>query len=175
MLSIGTTGSHVLTVALYSLQWDLMKDLEPIALLVSEPLMIVGRKGLPAQDLKELIAWLKANPDKASQGHAGVGATGHITGVIFQRETNTRFEFVPYRGGGPALQDLVAGQTDLEMEPCPTSCSRFAPAISRPTRSQPRQGRQSCRTYQLSMRLDCPDSIDRFGSAFGCPRGLRRT
>src|SRR5258706_13825428 len=136
-LSIGTTGSHVLTGALYSLQWDLMKDLEPIALLVSEPLMIVGRKGLPAQDLKELMAWLKANPDKASQGHAGVGAAGRITAVIFQRETNTRFQFVPYRGGGPALQDLVAGQTDLEMEPCPTSCSRFAPAISRPTRSQP--------------------------------------
>ncbi len=116
-LSIGTTGSHVLTGALYSLQWDLVRDLEPIALLVSEPLMIVGRKSMPAQDLKELIAWLKANPDKASQGHAGVGATGHITGVIFQRETNTRFQFVPYRGGGPALQDLVAGQTDLEMEP----------------------------------------------------------
>ena len=59
--------------------------------------MIVGRKGMPAQDLKELIASLKANPDKASQGHAGVGGVGHVTGVSFQRETNTRFQFVPYR------------------------------------------------------------------------------
>jgi tripartite-type tricarboxylate transporter receptor subunit TctC len=116
-LSIGTTSSHVLTGALYSLQWDLMKDLEPIAALVSEPLMIVGRKGMPAQNLKELIAWLKANPDKASQGHAGIGGMGHVSGISFQQETQTRFQSVPYRGGGPALQDLLAGHTDLEMEP----------------------------------------------------------
>lgn len=115
-LSIGSITSHVLTGALYALQWDLVKDLEPIAPLISEPLMIVGRKDMPAQDLNGLIAWLKANPDKASQGHAGVGGMGHITGISFQRETNTRFQFVPYRGGGPALQDLLAGHTDLEME-----------------------------------------------------------
>jgi len=116
-LSIGTTSSHVLTGALYSLRWDLVKDFDPVAPLVSEPLMIVGRKGIPAQDLSELVAWLKANPDKASQGTAGVGGVGHITGIVFQRETNTRFQFVPYRGGGPALQDLLAGLIDLEMEP----------------------------------------------------------
>src|SRR5215510_9604919 len=115
-LSIGTTSSHVLTGALYSLQFDLLKDLEPIAPLVSEALMIVGRKSMPAQNLKELIAWLKANPDKASQGHAGVGGVGHVTGISFQRETDTRFQSVPYRGGGPALQDLLAGHIDLEME-----------------------------------------------------------
>lgn len=116
-LSIGTTSSHVLTGALYSLQWDLLKDLVPVACLVSEPIMIVGREDMPAQNLKELIGWLKANPDKASQGHAGVGGVGHISGISFQQETNTRFQFVPYRGGGPALQDLLAGQIDLEMEP----------------------------------------------------------
>ena len=116
-LSIGTTSSHVLTGALYALRWDLVKDLEPLAPLASEPLMIVGRKGIPAQSLSELIAWLKANPDKASQGTAGVGNVGHIAGVFFQRETNTHFQFVPYRGGGPALQDLLAGNIDLEMEP----------------------------------------------------------
>lgn len=116
-LSIGTTSSHVLTGALYSLRWDLVKDFDPVAPLVIEPLMIVGRKDLPAQDLSELVAWLKANPDKASQGTAGVGGLGHVTGVAFQHETNTRFQFVPYRGGGPALQDLLAGRIDLEMEP----------------------------------------------------------
>jgi tripartite-type tricarboxylate transporter receptor subunit TctC len=116
-LSIGTTSSHVLTGALYSLQWDLVKDLEPVAPLVSEPLMIVGRKDLPARNLSELVAWLRASPDKASQGTAGVGGLGHVTGLAFQRETSTRFQFVPYRGGGPALQDLVAGRIDLEMEP----------------------------------------------------------
>jgi tripartite-type tricarboxylate transporter receptor subunit TctC len=116
-LSIGTTSSHVLTGALYSLRWDLVKDFDPVAPLVSEPLMIVGRKGIPVQDLSELVAWLGANPDKASQGTAGVGGLGHVTGLVFQRETNTRFQFVPYRGGGPALQDLLAGRIDLEMEP----------------------------------------------------------
>jgi tripartite-type tricarboxylate transporter receptor subunit TctC len=116
-LNIGTISSHVLSGALYNLRWDLLKDLQPIAPLVSEPILIVGRKDMPAKDLKELIAWLKANPDKASQGHAGVGGVGHVTGAFFQLETSTRFQFVPYRGGGPALQDLLAGHTDLEMEP----------------------------------------------------------
>jgi tripartite-type tricarboxylate transporter receptor subunit TctC len=72
---------------------------------------------MPAQNLNELIAWLKANPDKASQGMSGVGSVAHLTGALFQQATNTRFQFVPYRGGGPALQDLLAGHTDIEMEP----------------------------------------------------------
>jgi tripartite-type tricarboxylate transporter receptor subunit TctC len=116
-LNIGSISSHVLAGALYTLRFDLLKDLQPIAALVSEPILIVGRKGMPAQNLKELITWLRANPDKASQGHAGVGGAGHVTGVFFQQETNTRFQFVPYRGGGAALPDLLAGHTDLEMEP----------------------------------------------------------
>ena len=75
--------------------------------------MIVAKKTMPADDLKGLIAWLKANPDKASQGTPGVGGAGHIVGAFFQSVTGTRFQFVPYRGSAPALQDLVAGQIDL--------------------------------------------------------------
>jgi tripartite-type tricarboxylate transporter receptor subunit TctC len=116
-LSIGTLTTHALIGGLYPLQFDLVADLEPIAELASEPLLIVGRKNLPAADLKELIAWLKANPDTASVGIAGVGAVGHLTGISFQRDTGTRFHFVPYRGNGPAAQDLVAGQIDLMIEP----------------------------------------------------------
>jgi tripartite-type tricarboxylate transporter receptor subunit TctC len=116
-LSIGTLTTHALIGGLYPLQFDLAADLEPIAELASEPLLIVGRKTLPAADLRELIAWLKANPDTASVGIAGVGAVGHLTGISFQRETGTRFHFVPYRGNGPAAQDLVAGQIDLMIEP----------------------------------------------------------
>src|SRR5262245_65509993 len=67
---------------------------------------------MPAKDLKELVAWLKANPDKATQGHAGVGSAGHVAGVFFQKETETRFQFVPYRGGAPATQALVGGHID---------------------------------------------------------------
>jgi tripartite-type tricarboxylate transporter receptor subunit TctC len=116
-LSIGTSTTHVLTGGLYALQFDLLKDLEPIILIGSEPLLIVGKKSLPADDLKGLIAWLKANPDKASVGIAGVGAAGHLTGISFQKETGTKFQFVPYRGNAPAMQDLLAEQIDFMIEP----------------------------------------------------------
>jgi tripartite-type tricarboxylate transporter receptor subunit TctC len=68
---------------------------------------------MPADDLKGLIAWLKANPDKVAQGSGGVGGTDHIGGILAQKETGTRFGFLPYRGGAPALLDLVAGQIDM--------------------------------------------------------------
>jgi tripartite-type tricarboxylate transporter receptor subunit TctC len=116
-LSIGTSTTHVLIGALYALQFDLTQDLEPVAQLGVEPLLIVGKKSMPANNLPELIAWLKANPDKASAGVAGVGATGHVAGISFQKETGTRFQFVPYRGNGPGLQDLIAGQIELMIEP----------------------------------------------------------
>ena len=116
-LSIGTSTTHMLTGGLYALQFDLLKDLEPIIQIGSEPLLIVGKRGLPADDLKGLIAYLKANPDKASVGIAGVGATGHLTGISFQKETGTKFQFVPYRGNAPAMQDLLAGQIDFMIKP----------------------------------------------------------
>jgi tripartite-type tricarboxylate transporter receptor subunit TctC len=116
-LSIGTSTTHMLTGGLYALSFDLLKDLEPVIEIGSEPLLIVGKKNLPADDLKGLIAWLKANPDKASVGIAGVGATGHLTGLAFQKATGTRFQFVPYRGNAPAMQDLLAGNIDFMIEP----------------------------------------------------------
>jgi tripartite-type tricarboxylate transporter receptor subunit TctC len=116
-LQIGTSTTNLLTGGLYPLQFDLLNDLEPIIQIASEPMLIVGKKALPPNDLKELIAWLKANPDKASVGVPGVGGTGHLTGLAFQKATGTSFQFVPYRGNGPALQDLIAGQIDLQMEP----------------------------------------------------------
>ena len=79
--------------------------------------MIVGKKSLPANDLKELVTWLKANPDKASIGIPAVGGTGHLAGLSFLKEIGATAQFVPYRGNGPALQDLVAGQIDLQIEP----------------------------------------------------------
>jgi len=116
-LQIGTSTTNLLTGGLYPLQFDLLNDLEPIVQIASEPMLIVGKKALAANNLKELIAWLKANPDKASVGIPGVGGTGHLTGLAFQKETGTKFQFVPYRGNAPALQDLIAGQIDLQIEP----------------------------------------------------------
>ncbi len=99
----------MLNGALYSLPYDVLNDFEPIALLSTAPLVLYARKTMPAKDLHELSAWLKANPDKAS---AGFGAGGpQIITMRFQKETGTQFALVPYRAGG--IQDLVAGQIDL--------------------------------------------------------------
>jgi tripartite-type tricarboxylate transporter receptor subunit TctC len=109
---IGISGTHVVNPVIYSLPYDVETDFEPIALLASNPHFIIAKKANPANDLKEFIAWLKANPDKASAGHAGAGSPPHIGAVFFQNLTGTRFSYVPYRGSGPAMQDLVAGQID---------------------------------------------------------------
>jgi len=116
-LSIGTLTTHVLTGALYPLQFDLLTDLAPIAELAYEPLLIATKKSLPVNNLQELIAWLKANPDKATAGIPGAGSTGNLAGIAFQKATGTTFQFVPYRGDGPAVQDLMAGQIDMMIEP----------------------------------------------------------
>ncbi len=116
-LSIGTSTTHMLTGGLYDLPFDLLTDLDPVIMIGSEPLLIVAKKDLPVHNLKELIAWLKANPGKASVGIAGVGATGHLAGIAFQKETGTSFEFVPYRGNAPGRQPLAAGQIDFMIEP----------------------------------------------------------
>jgi len=131
-LSIGTSTTHMLTGGLYALQFDLLNDLEPVILIGTEPLLIVGKKSLPADDLKGLIAWLKANPDKASVGIAGVGATGHLTGISRQKETGTKFQFVPYRGNGPAMQDLLAEQIDFMIEPASNFKSLLAAGSVKP-------------------------------------------
>jgi tripartite-type tricarboxylate transporter receptor subunit TctC len=145
-LSIGTSTTHMLTGGLYALQFDLLKDLEPVIQIGSEPLLIVGKKSLPAEDLKGLIGYLKANPDKASVGIAGVGATGHLTGISFQKETRTRFQFVPYRGNAPAMQDLLAEQIDFMIEPS----SNFKSLV----------GAGSVRPYAITGRTRLPSSPD---------------
>jgi tripartite-type tricarboxylate transporter receptor subunit TctC len=116
-LEMGTSTTNMLLGGLYPLQFDLIDDLAPITMIASEPLMIVGKKNLPAKNLQELIAWLKANPDKASIGIPAVGGTGHLAGLSFLNEIGAKAQFIPYRGNGPALQDLVAGQIDLQIEP----------------------------------------------------------
>jgi len=116
-LQIGTSTTNMLLGGLYTLQFDLLNDLDPILMIASEPLMIVGKKALAAHDLKGLIAWLKANPDKASIGIPAVGGTGHLAGLAFLKEIGAQAQFIPYRGNGPALQDLVAGNIDMQIEP----------------------------------------------------------
>jgi tripartite-type tricarboxylate transporter receptor subunit TctC len=110
-LSVGQWGTHVLNGAVYSLQYDLLKDFEPVALLTSNPYIVVTKKAVPAKDLKELIAWIKTNDGKVTVGIASMAQ--RVSAVYFQKMTGTRFVLVPYRGAGPALQDIVAGTIDL--------------------------------------------------------------
>jgi tripartite-type tricarboxylate transporter receptor subunit TctC len=112
-LSLGVWNSHVANAATTALPYDVVNDFEPVSLLASYSQLIVAKQVIPANDLKEFIAWLKANPDKASQGHPGVGSQGHLGGIFFQQLTGTRFQHVPYRGLTFAMQDLVAGQIDM--------------------------------------------------------------
>jgi tripartite-type tricarboxylate transporter receptor subunit TctC len=112
-LSIGHWSTHVVNGAIYQLSYDLLNDFSPISLIATNSYLIVARNSVPANDLKGFIAWLKANPDKASEGTAGAGSPQHVGGIFFQKATGTRFQFVPYRGAAPAMQDLLAGQIDL--------------------------------------------------------------
>jgi len=112
-LLIGHWGTHVLNGAIYSLQYDVLNDFDPIGLIGNGPQLIIGRPTLPARNLNELTAWLKENPSKATAGTAGPGTGSHVAGVFFQNQTGTSFSFVPYRGAGPALNDLMAGHIDL--------------------------------------------------------------
>jgi tripartite-type tricarboxylate transporter receptor subunit TctC len=109
---LGIWNTHVANGATYALQYDVVKDFEPVVLLADAPLLIVAKKAFPASNLKEFIAWLVANPDKASTATVGAGSPGHLLGLLLQRETGARFGLVAYRGAGPAMQDVVAGQID---------------------------------------------------------------
>jgi tripartite-type tricarboxylate transporter receptor subunit TctC len=121
---IGQWGTNMANGAIYPLQYDLMQDLEPISLIASQPFLIEARKTLPADDLKGLIAWLKANTDKATEGNSGIGTPSHVAGILFQNTIGARFQMVPYRGAGLSMQDLVAGQIDVLLDTPAVSMSQ---------------------------------------------------
>jgi tripartite-type tricarboxylate transporter receptor subunit TctC len=120
-LVIGYWGTHVANGAVYALSYDVVRDFEPVALTVTVHNLIVAKNAVPAKNLRELIEWLKANPDKTSAGTSGIGGIEHVGGVLFQNITGTRFRFVPYRGAAPEVQDLVAGQIDFGLANVVTS------------------------------------------------------
>ncbi len=122
-IGIGQWGTNVASGAIYPLQFDLLKDLEPVALISTQPFLIVSKKTVPADDLKGLIAWLKANADKVSQGNSGIGTPSHVGGLLFQKAVGLRWQMVPYRSAGLSMQDLVAGQIDVQLD---------TPAVSLP-------------------------------------------
>src|SRR5262249_25679519 len=160
---------------IYDLSYDLLRDFEPIVLLPANPLLIVSKKSVPAENLTEFITWIKANGSKISAGNAGVGSASHIGEVYFQKITNTRFQLVPYRGTGPALNDLVSEQIDMIVDQASNSMN------------QVRTG--TIRAYAVTASARIPSapeipSVDEAGLAglhmsvwygFWAPKGTSRT
>ena len=112
-LILGHWQTHVVNGATYTLPFNVVDDFAPVSLIADCPVWLVGRSSLPAQNLPELIAWLKENPGKATVGIGGAGGGADVVGTYFQKNTGTRFQFVPYRGAAPIMQDLLAGHIDL--------------------------------------------------------------
>ena len=112
-ISIGHLGTHVANGAIYKLGYDLVADLDPVVLLPSNPMIIVSKNAVPAKSLKEFLDWLKARPTAPTAGTAGAGSGSHIAGLYFESITGIKLQYVPYRGTGPAMNDLVSGQIDL--------------------------------------------------------------
>ncbi len=120
-LQIGQWGTNVASGAVYNLPIDLLKDMEPVALISTQPSLIVGKKDLPPNNLKELMAWLKENSGKISVGTSGPGSPSHVFGVFFQNAVGSKFNFIPYRSAGLSQQDLVAGQVEMIIDTPSTS------------------------------------------------------
>jgi tripartite-type tricarboxylate transporter receptor subunit TctC len=112
-IGMGHLGTQVFNGALYNLQYDLVKDLEPIILLPANISVIVAKKDVPAKDLKELVAWLKTNPDQATSATAGIGSIAHLASIYFQDKTGATLRIVPYRSGAAGLNDVIAGHVSL--------------------------------------------------------------
>jgi tripartite-type tricarboxylate transporter receptor subunit TctC len=130
-ISAGHFGTHVANGAIYPLKYDLQRDLDPVARLPSNPMVVVTRKDFPAASLGELVAWLRANPGKATAGTAGAGSGSHIGGVFLAGLAGAPLQFVPYRGTAPALQDLVAGQIDLIVDQAANSLPQVRQGVIR--------------------------------------------
>jgi tripartite-type tricarboxylate transporter receptor subunit TctC len=113
MMSIGHWGTHVVNGVYYSLPFHVFNDFEPVALIANNPQIIISKAAVPARNLKALVAWINANQGKVLMGTGGVGGASHIAAIYFQNAIGAKFQFVPYRGGAPALQAVFGGEVDL--------------------------------------------------------------
>jgi tripartite-type tricarboxylate transporter receptor subunit TctC len=112
-IGIGQWGTNVATGAIYKLPYDLMKDFEPIGLIATQPFFIVARKTMPANNLKELLAYLRENGDKMNVGNSGIGSPSHVSAILFEKAAGVKLTMVPYRGAGDSTTALLAGQIDV--------------------------------------------------------------
>lgn len=124
-ISYGHLGTHVCNGAIYKLDYDLVTDLEPVALLPNNPMVIVSKNALPTKTLPELLTWLKSRPQPATAGTAGVGSGSHIAGLALESTAGLKVQYIPYRGTGPALNDLVAGNIDIIVDQLSNSINQI--------------------------------------------------
>jgi tripartite-type tricarboxylate transporter receptor subunit TctC len=124
-VALGNAETLVFAPATMSLPYNPLTDFEPVALLPSYPFLLVTTNDVPAKNLKELIAWIKANPEKVSQGTVGSGTVQHLCGIFIQNTIGAKWQFVPYRGGNPAMQDLLSGQINFMC----TATGSFLPLV----------------------------------------------
>jgi len=174
-LSFGIWSTHVVNGAVYALPYDVIKDFAPISLVATAPQIIVSSKAVPATNLRDLVAWIKANPDRATLATSGSGSPQHIAGIFIQQLTGAQFRFVPYRGAALAMQDLLGGQVNL--------------SILQPTVAMPQVRAGKIRAYAVTAKTrlkTAPDipTVDEAGmpgvyvsvwSALWAPKGTPNT
>jgi tripartite-type tricarboxylate transporter receptor subunit TctC len=124
-LLLGNSEAFVATPATMALPYDPSTDFAPVVLLPSYPLLLVTTNDVPAKSLPELVAWIKSNPDKVLQGTVGTGTAQHLCGLLLQSRLGVKWRFVPYRGGPPAMQDMLAGQINFMC----TATGSFLPLV----------------------------------------------
>ena len=174
-IGIGGLNHYVVNASVYPLTYDMLKDFEPISLLANGPMLIMSRNSLPAKNLTELIAWLKANPDNVTFGTGGLASPPHVSGLSLQTVTGNKFQFVPFRGSAPALQQVLGGQLDIIIDQASAALSVAkgggvrAYAVTASSASPPR------RIFRPSTKRACPASMCRSGRACGRRRARRRT
>jgi tripartite-type tricarboxylate transporter receptor subunit TctC len=122
-IGIGGPNHYVVNASVYTLPYDTLNDFEPISMLSNGPMIIMSRKSLPANNLTELVAWLKAQGDNVTFGTGGLASPPHISGLSLQTVTGTKFQFVPFRGSAPALQQVMGGQLDMIIDQASSALS----------------------------------------------------
>ena len=145
-VSIGHWSTHVVNGAVYALNYDLLKDLEPVAMIGGNSMLIVSKAAVPAKNLGELVAWVKANQAKVNVGTAGPGSGTHVSGVYFQNAIEAKLQFIPYKGTGPAMQDLIGGQIDL--------------IVDQMSNSLPQVRSEKIRAYAITAKTRSPAAPD---------------
>jgi len=173
-LSIGNWLTHVGASATHPVRYDVLTAFAPVSLLTHSPFWLVSRKNFPATNLGELIAWLKSNPDKALAGTVGPASAAHLCAVYFQQRTGTRFQLIPFRGGGPAIQNVITGHVDFMFGDVATSVAYLRSGQIRAFSVLAKSRSFAAPNVQTVDELDLPGLHFSFWQALWVPRGTPR-